>query len=204
MPLRQSNPILSLTGVTLTLVLVVACTQAAATPSPTASPTGPTPEPATPLATDDPLGAFTCDRAVVGTATVPRAQIIDVRVAEHDDYDRIVFEFAADTEPALPEFEIAPAEPPFYEEGSGFEIEVSGERFLSITLRGGTKQSETGGSTYDGPTEFETGYAALEHLVEGGDFEAQSRWYAGLNTDQVCIRVITLAGPSRIAIDVQH
>ena len=59
-------------------------------------------------------------------------------------------------------------------------IEVQGESFLRLILRGGTKQTEEGTSSYDGPTEFETGYPALVHLIEGGDFEAQSTWYFGL------------------------
>lgn len=209
--MSRSSPTLALG---LAAALLAACTSGSGTQSPTPTPVA-TPTPGaspdvtegpsgTPLQSDDPLGEFICNGSISGSATIGRALIVDVRVGTHDGYDRIVFEFVGETEPALPEFVVGPAEPPFYEEGSGFEIEVDGQSFVGITLRGGTRQSETGGSTYDGPTEFEPDHPALRHLVEGGDFEAQSVWYAGLATDQPCIRVITLQDPSRLVVDVQH
>jgi hypothetical protein len=39
-------------------------------------------------------------------------------------------------------------------------------------------------------------------LVEGGDFEAVSTWYVGVHGPGACVRVTTLEGPSRLAIDI--
>ena len=188
-------------------LVVAACsspsstTTAAATSSPAA--TSPA---ASSGATDEPdptdaLGPFTCDLPLHEDATIPRANVTDVRTGTHDGYDRVVFEFAD----GLPEASLERAEPPFTQDASGMPIEVQGESFLRLILRGGTKQTEEGTSSYDGPTEFETGYPALVHLIEGGDFEAQSTWYFGLASES-CVRVLTLTdgGTARLVIDIEH
>ena len=149
----------------------------------------------------DALGAFSCDLPVVDDATVARAQITDVRVGTHADYDRAVFEFAN----GLPEFTLERATPPFSHDASGMPVEVDGSSFLRLTMRGGTKQTEDNTSSYDGPLEFHPGFSGLVDLVEGGDFEAQSTWYLGL-ASEACVRVIRLTddGAQRLVIDVEH
>jgi hypothetical protein len=153
-----------------------------------------------PIPTDE-LGPFTCDLPIHEDATVARANITDVRTGTHDGYDRVVFEFAD----GLPEASLERAEPPFTHDPSGLPMEIQGESFLRLILRGGTKQTLEGTSSYDGPTEFETGYPALVHLIEGGDFEAQSTWYFGLAAES-CVRVLTLSddGTARLVIDIEH
>jgi hypothetical protein len=178
---------------------------ASATPSstpagatPTAAPSAaPTAEPVAP----DEVGAFSCELPVVEDATVARAQIVDVRAGSHDDYDRVVFEFSE----GLPEFTLDRAEPPFTQDASGLPIEVEGTSFLRVVMRGGTKQTEEGTSSYDGPTDFDPGFPMLVDVVEGGDFEAQSTWYLGLN-GPACVRVMRLVGEGgspRLVIDLE-
>ncbi len=146
------------------------------------------------------LGPFSCDLPVVEDATVGRAQIVDVRVGTHAGYDRVVFEFAD----GLPEISLDRATPPFTEDASGLPIDVEGTSFLRLTMRGGTKQTEDGTSSYDGPTDFDPAFPMLVDLTEGGDFEAQSTWYLGLN-GEACVRVTLLTedGPPRLVIDVE-
>lgn len=144
----------------------------------------------------------TCDLPIHLDATVAIANITDVRVATHDDYDRVVFEFSG----GLPEIFIERASPPFTQDASGLPISVEGTSFLRITLRGGTKVTSSGEASYTGPLEFRPGYPALVHLIEGGDFEAQSTWYAGL-ASEACLRVMTLpaeGGKMRLVIDIAH
>ena len=145
------------------------------------------------------LGEFSCDLPLVEDATVPIANIVDVRIGEQAGFDRVVFEF----EQGIPELTLSRAEPPFAADGSGFPIEVDGESFLALVMRGGTKQTDAGTSSYDGPTEFEDEAPALVHLVEGGDFERQSTWYFGL-ADEACVRVLVLDEPHRLVIDIEH
>lgn len=172
-----------------------------ASPTPTTNTPDP---PATTAATTEPvpsenLGPFSCDLPVVEGATVAVANIVDVRIGEHAGYDRVVFEFQQGT----PELTLDRASPPFTRDASGLPLDVEGESFLGITMRGGTKQTDAGESSYDGPTEFDPGFTTLVDLVEGGDFERQSTWYLGL-TSEACARVLLLDDPPRVVIDVEH
>lgn len=157
---------------------------------------------ATAAPSDGPTGSlppFACAPNVTIPATVNRAQITDVRVGTHNGYDRMTFEFAA----GIPQTLIEGVLPPFYADPSGLLLPVTGTAFLKVTMIGGTKVSPAGGATYTGPTNFEPGFDQLVQFKEGGDFEAVSSWYLGLNGGG-CIRVMTLAGPSRLVIDIQH
>ncbi len=148
----------------------------------------------------DALGELTCDLPIVESASVPAvANITDVRSGEHAGYDRVVFEFAE----GLPEITLDRATPPFTHDASGMPIQVDGSSFLRLTMRGGTKQMSDGTSSYDGSTDMHPGFETLVHLVEGGDFEAQSTWYLGLSAE-ACVRVVQLTddGPPRLVIDL--
>lgn len=153
-----------------------------------------------PIPSED-LGAFSCDLPIHEDATVARANIVDVRVGTHADYDRIVFEFTD----GVPEVSLERADPPFTEDASGQPIDVEGSSFLSLTMRGGTKQTDDGTSSYDGPTEFSPDFPSLVHLVEAGDFEGQSTWIIGLSSE-ACVRVLTLTddGAPRLVIDIEQ
>jgi hypothetical protein len=147
----------------------------------------------------DELGAFSCATPVIEDATVAVANIVDVRVGSHVGYDRVVFEF----EQGTPELTLDRASPPFSEDASGLPLDVEGVSFLRLTMRGGSKQTDAGTSSYDGPTNFDPGFRSLVDLVEGGDFERQSTWYFGLSAES-CLRVLLLDGPPRLVVDVQH
>lgn len=205
-----------LIAIALIALIVVACSTPTATApaSATAEPTPPASDPQAPspdessAPTDEPepvpsdeLGPFTCDLPIHVDATIGRALINDVRTGTHDGFDRIVFEFVD----GFPEASLERAEPPFTQDPSGLPMVVQGESFLRLVMRGGTKQQEDGESSYDGPTEFETDYPALVHLIERGDFEAQSTWYFGLR-EESCVRVLTLTddGTARLVIDIEH
>jgi hypothetical protein len=145
------------------------------------------------------LPAFACVPSVTIASTTGHAQVTDVRVGTHDGYDRVVFEFDS----GLPEAFVEGALPPFYADGSGFEIEVTGSAFLKVTMHGATKLSPEGGVTYGGATNFEPAFHRLLQLLEGGDFEAVSTWYLGLDGGS-CFRVLALSDPSRLVIDIEH
>jgi len=197
--LRLSRPF----GLFLAIALLAGCAE----PTTSASPSSDTPAsvPASSAPSVEPvpseeLGEFSCELPTVEGATTPRANITDVRVGTHANYDRVVFEF----EQGLPEITLDRASPPFTQDASGLPIEVEGTSFLRLTMRGGTKQTEEGTSSYDGPTDFDPGFATLVDLIEGGDFEAQSTWYLGLGAE-ACVRVILLTddGAPRLVIDVE-
>jgi hypothetical protein len=146
------------------------------------------------------LGDFTCDLPIHDQATVAETtNIVDVRVGTHDGFDRVVFEFDDGT----PEISLNRATPPFAQDASGAPMDVEGESFLRLVMRGGTKQTEDGTSSYDGSRDFDPGFPALVDLIEGGDFEAQSTWYLGL-TAEACVSVTLLEDEPRLVIDIQH
>ncbi|MGZ8474835.1 MAG: AMIN-like domain-containing (lipo)protein [Candidatus Limnocylindria bacterium] len=186
------------------LVLLAACSAPSASAEASASPgTDATDAPpaatAEPVASED-LADFSCDLPFVEQATVPRTvNITDVRIGSHDGYDRVVFEFTDGT----PEIALERATPPFAQDASGLPMDVEGESFLRLIMRGGTKQMEDGSSSYDGSRDFDPGFPALVDLVEGGDFEAQSTWYFGLAAES-CVRVSLLEDAPRLVIDIQH
>jgi hypothetical protein len=130
----------------------------------------------------------------------PVTNIIDVRVGTHAGYDRVVFEFNAGT-PTW--FMLDRVEPPLVADGSGSTIDVEGNAFLRLVMRGGSRQTDAGTSSYSGPTDFDPDFPQLVDLVEGGDFERQSTWYLGLRSE-TCARLIVLPGPDRLVIDVEH
>ena len=145
------------------------------------------------------LPPFACTPSASVASTTERAQISDVRVGTHDGYDRVVFEFAA----GIPDAMIEGVLPPFYADPSGLELAVAGTAFLKVTMHGATKVLPEGGVTYSGPTNFEPGFDRLMQLIEGGDFEAVSTWYLGLD-GAGCYLVLTLADPSRLVIDIEQ
>jgi hypothetical protein len=206
----------------LAALLVTACTSTEASPSAASSTAASTPatssvpasQPessaapsgavATPVESADAvpsadLAAFTCDLPIVESGSVPIANITDVRVGTHDGFDRFVIEF----EQGTPELTLDRAEPPFTQDGSGLPVEVRGESFLALVLRGGTRQTDEGTSSFDGPTEWDADLPALVHAVQAGDFERQSTWYLGLEA-QSCVRLLLLDGPPRLVIDLEH
>jgi hypothetical protein len=208
------RPAPSLAVLVLAALALAACADAGVTPTMSVATHSPTPAasalPAseagfpTAAATGEPmpsedLGPFSCDLPIVKAGTVAVANIVDVRTGTHTGYDRVVFEF----EQGTPELTLDRASPPFSEDASGLPLAVTGESVLRLTMRGGTKQTDAGTSSYDGPTDREVAHPALVHLIEGGDFERQSTWYLGLRAE-ACARVLLLDGPPRLVIDVEH
>jgi hypothetical protein len=166
---------------------------APATPSaPASASTQPTVQP-TPDA-----GPFSCDFPVKGKATIQRAQLVDVRVGTHADYDRVVFEFAE----GVPAFTLKKATPPLLEDASGETLDVDGNAFWQLVMRDTSRVDPMGHPTFT-DTDFTPRFPKLSELIEGGDFEAVSTWYFGLNAES-CVRVLTLKGPSRLVFDIEH
>jgi hypothetical protein len=148
--------------------------------------------------TDD-LGMFACSFPVNAVGTVARAQITGIRVGTHDGYDRIVFEF----DEGVPEFSLDETEPPLLADASGLPVDVEGNAFWKLVMQGGTILSPDGDITYPGPREFMPGFPELTELDTGGDFEAVSTWYIGMQ-EPSCVRVSILTDPSRLVIDIEH
>jgi len=174
------------------------CTSASSPAASTASLTASPSESASAEPSAD-LPGFACSPSTGLAATTPRATITDVRIGTHDRYDRVVFEFDS----GIPTVTVAAALPPFYEDASGLPLVVIGSAFLRVTMTGASAATPDGVVAYDGPYSFTPGFRRLAHLVRGGDFEAVSTWYIGLNGG-ACLRVLALDNPSRLVIDLEQ
>jgi hypothetical protein len=119
-------------------------------------------------------------------------------VGTHAGYDRVVFEFAE----GVPAFTLDEVTPPLLQDGSGNELDVDGNRFWSLVMPDASRVDLSGHMMLT-KTDFTPGFAKLSELIEGGDFEAVSTWYFGLEGTS-CVRVLTLDNPSRLAFDIEH
>lgn len=210
--IRAQHRSLTLVALVVTALALSACAQpgdGGGSASPSVDPASPSVAPSEPAqpstgasasaAPSEDLGPFACTFPIEERGTPVHTRIVDVRVGTHDGYDRLVFEF----DNGIPEYLLSRAEPPYTEDPSGMPIDVDGASVLQLVLIGGTRFDEDFEPTYDGDTEFEPGFPQLVHLVESGDFEAVSSWYIGLAGD-ACARVLTLGGPDRLVIDIEH
>jgi hypothetical protein len=173
-----------------------------AEPTPSGEPS-PSVQPSAEPSPSSDLPPFTCELPItldaVGSDFHPLVAQ-DIRVGTHDGYDRIVFEYDGGT----PSLELDVAQPPYVQNPSGLPLTVAGSPVYRITLHGASKYDmERNEQPYQGPTNFDPGFAQIVQFVEYGDFEATHSWYLGVDGGE-CARVFQLTDPSRIVIDVQH
>lgn len=138
-------------------------------------------------------------RAPAGTT---RAYLKDVRVAEHDGFDRIVFEF----EDAVPGYEVAVTPRPVTEDGSGDTVAVEGVGLLQVRFEnaaGARIEGDRVVEVYRGPQRVPGGGGALvTEVVDTGDFEGVVTWVIGARETVTTARVSTLSDPYRVVVDV--
>jgi hypothetical protein len=181
-------------GVTTVVSTVeVTTTEPAATTAPTTT-TAPEP-PGPPFSTAPAQGEALSTRL---------ALLTDVRLGQHEGYDRIVFELLPGGRPG---YRVRFVRPPIVEDASGNEVDVDGETFLSIRLEPASGFDLAGdlGEVYTGPTRIDgssAGTEMVEEVVRTGDFEAVLTWVAGLD-ERAPFRVLRLFGPPRIVVDVR-
>jgi hypothetical protein len=147
-----------------------------------------------------PLKNASTDPVTVAPTATETALLTDVRVAAHDGYERIVFEFRN----VLPGYDVRYVEPPVVADGSGDEVPVDGAAILQIRMENALDADltqESAPATYTGPTRLSPDTPTIEELVRTGGFEAVLTWVAGLSEERP-FTVTTLGAPDRIVIDV--
>src|SRR3990172_4740819 len=120
-PIRQPSPVATATAVR---TLPPTPSAVAALPSATASPSVPAPAatrspsvatpPATPIGTPAPVGGSRNPVVKTGPVAPPVSLLMAVRAARHENYDRVVFEFAGQ----LPEYRVQYPHPPLQQAAS--------------------------------------------------------------------------------------
>lgn len=193
MGIRRATPLL--------LLLAVACGTGTTTSSPDTSPSpSPSPDP-TPI-----QGIETSCETQEGADRDVRMLLHDVEVSDEEGFDRVTFGFepAEGEDPRVPYWQVAPAEPPLREAGSGREVEVAGEFFWEVTIwaSGVDLSGEEFREVYTGPDRIAPEDADLiAEVVKAGDFENTLTFYVGLDEDG-CVRVDTGTDPVEIHVDL--
>ena len=122
----------------------------------------------------------------------------DVRVAEHESFDRIVLEFTGTGIPGWAASYVDRA----VLEGSGETVTLGDGAILDI-YASGTNWPGSEGDYYSGPRQFEPENGGdVNDVYVGGTFEGYTQVLAGIDGAPVPFRVFALTDPSRLVVDV--
>jgi hypothetical protein len=153
----------------------------AESPSPAPTPDGPSFPESTAPQTAEPSGEWDL-------------QLVDVRVGEHDGFDRVVLELSGT---ATPGWGVAWSDEAVAE-GSGDVVPLEGDRVLTISASG-TAMPEPG--SFEVPARLGPAGAVAEVQVNGW-FEGYTQVFAGVEGDERPFRVFTLTDPPRLVVDI--
>jgi len=127
----------------------------------------------------------------------PIGMLVDVRAAEHEGYDRIVFEF----EGPPPDYRVEYVENPT-QCGSGQPVNIEGNAVLAVSFEPTNAHTEAGEPTLAFQS-ISPGLPSIVEAVQTCDFEAHVTWVVGL-TAQMDFRVTEAEDPLRLAVDIAH
>src|ERR1700681_2465348 len=139
------------------------------------------------------LPAFTgADKS--GGAASAAGTVSDVRIAHHNGYDRLVFEFA--TANAMPQYQLnRQTTAHFVRDASGQPVTLQGSAGIRVVLRNADIAPGV-------PSDLKPNLPEIREVAEIGNFERVVSYGVGLATP-ACFRVLELSGPARLVIDVQ-
>ena len=122
----------------------------------------------------------------------------DVRVGEHETFDRIVLEFSGTGPLGWSVNYVDEA----VLEGSGDVVPVGGDAILVVFAHYNLWPAS---DYYSGPHQFQPqNGGAVKDVFVGGTFEGYTQVFAGIEGAPVPFRVFALANPSRLVIDVEE
>jgi hypothetical protein len=127
------------------------------------------------------------------------AALRDVRTAQHEHFDRVVFEFEGDD---LPGYHVEYIDAPVRQCGSGEVVDVAGKGWLAVRTTPAAAHDLAGKPTIPF-RERKLKLGVVQELERTCDFEAEVTWVLGVSARNA-YRVIELTKPPRLAIDVKH
>jgi len=158
--------------------------------SPSASAESPNPAPAP----DGPPFPESTDPQTVEPTGEWDLQLVDVRVGDHDGFDRVVLELSGT---ATPGWGVAWSDEAVAD-GSGDVVPLEGDHVLTISASG-TAMPEPG--SFEVPARLGPAGAVAEVQVNGW-FEGYTQVFAGVEGDERPFRVFTLTDPPRLVVDI--
>lgn len=128
----------------------------------------------------------------------PGSYLTSARTGRHSDYDRVVFEFSG----RLPGFSVTRVKA-VYQDPKGSQVPLAGQSYLRVIFHGTSTVCPPRQKTYTGPSVLTPYYPELLTVAAAGDFEGVLSFGVGLAA-YGAYHVFTLAGPSRLVVDVSH
>ncbi len=124
--------------------------------------------------------------------------LVDVRVAQVEDFDRIVLKFRGTGTPGWVVNYVDEA----VLDGSGERVALGGAAALDIYASGTTWPAP---DYYRGPLQSTPeNPGAVEDVYVGGTFEGHTQVLAGIDGEPAPFRVFARTAPSRLVVDVVH
>lgn len=167
----------------------------------TAAPTTAAPSSTVPATTTAPFSTDQSDRT--GDSQGEQSgQLVDVRMARQDGFDRFVLEFAGT---GIPMWRVNYVEGPINDTGDRV-VDVDGEALLSVIAFPARRvdiEDPDFTPTYDGPERILSDTLNIIEAVFVEDFEANMQWVLGLSS-AAGFEVSTLSDPPRIVVDVAN
>lgn len=127
------------------------------------------------------------------------AVLKDVRIGEHDDWDRIVYEFEGNR---LPGYHLEYIDRPIRRCGSGEVVPIEGPGWLQVHFYPARAHTEAGKATLTDRRK-NPDLPVLDEAALVCDFEGVLEWVLGLKGPNR-YRVLELADPTRLVVDVLH
>lgn len=127
------------------------------------------------------------------------AYLTAVRVAKHNGFDRVVFEFDG----KVPGYRVEYADE-VTADGSGEPVQLDGTplRVIIAPASGVDLSGETYEQVYTGPNTIDGVGGVVEQIKSASDFEGQLTWGIGVDERRPFV-VSTLTNPTRLVIDIK-
>jgi len=127
----------------------------------------------------------------------PLATLVDVRAAEHNGFDRIVFEFQDNA----PDFRVEYV-PQAILCGSGQPVTVTGAAVLQVRFTAAAAHNDQATPTVN-TFELTPNLPAILRALQTCDFEGEVTWQVGL-TAESDFKVTKLEDAARLVVDIAH
>jgi len=172
-----------------------AASAGSATGSTASSTSGPTDESGS---TDAPAFPSTTDPQTTAPSSAAAVTVRDIRLAHHDGFDRVVFEFGGTGMPGWDVRYVDAAS----SQGSGEPVDVAGDAILQVSLTGVGYPYATGVTEYSSRTPLTAdGTDAVTEVAYDATLEGTATAFVGA-TASTPFRVYLLQNPTRVVLEV--
>lgn len=128
--------------------------------------------------------------------------VTNIRVAEHDGYDRVVFDLDG-TGSGRPGWRVEYVDQAT-DDGSGHDVQVDGEAILRVSLSGTANPMDSGVEGFPSDRTVPADTQSVNEIVFRYWFEGYTTAFLGIDEGKRPFRVFLLENPTRVVLDVQH